>query len=134
MLERVQEMRPSITAAILFFAAAGMVFGQTEAPRSFEVASVKMFPDVRQEISRLLDSEFEVLSAVEEDAYDGEQRNDDGGDRSHGWFLSIEQDLDDAHDLSDDGDQEKQQSPVRACVISWGWLRSVIAPDFVEVS
>ena len=47
MLERVQEMRPSITAAILFFAAAGMVFGQTAAPRSFEVASVKMFPDVQ---------------------------------------------------------------------------------------
>src|ERR1019366_3138548 len=63
-----------------------------------------------------------------------EKRNDDGGDRSHHWFLSIEQNLDDAHDLSDNGDQEKQQSPVRACVTSWGWLRLrlVIAPDFVE--
>src|ERR1017187_4193381 len=72
------------------------------------------------------------VAAEEEDAYDGEQRNDDGGDRFHGGFLSIEQDLDDAHDLSDHDNQEKQQSPVRAFVISWGWLRSVIAPDFIE--
>jgi hypothetical protein len=47
-------------------------------------------------------------------------------------FFSIEQDLDDAHDLSDHDDQEKQQSPVRACIRSWGWLRLVIAPDFIE--
>src|ERR1019366_8899660 len=72
------------------------------------------------------------VAAEEENAYDGEKRNDDGGDRSHGWFLSIEQNLDDAHDLSDNGDQVKQQSPVRACVTSCGWLRLVIAPDFVE--
>src|ERR1039458_7734943 len=80
----------------------------------------------------VVDGFVEGVAAEEEDAYDGEKRNDDGGDRSHGWFLSIEQNLDDAHDLSDNGDQEKQQSPVRACVGSWGWLRLVIAPDFVE--
>src|ERR1039457_5898555 len=81
---------------------------------------------------KVLDGFVDGVAAEEEDAYDGEKRNDDGGDRSHNWFLSIEQNLDDAHDLSDNGDQEKQQSPVRACVTSWGWLRSVIAPDFVE--
>src|ERR1039457_1615935 len=80
----------------------------------------------------VLDGFVDRVAAEEKDACDGEKRNDDGGDRSHGWFLSIEQNLDDAHDLSDNGDQEKQQSPVRACVTSWGWLRSVIAPDFVE--
>src|ERR1035441_9242105 len=51
------------------------------------------------------------VAAEEEDAYDGEKRNDDGGGRSHGGFLSIEQNLDDAHDLSDNDDLEKQQSP-----------------------
>src|ERR1019366_8813765 len=80
----------------------------------------------------VFDGFVDRVAAEHEDAYDGEKRNDDGGDRSHGWFLSIEQNLDDAHDLSDNGDQEKQQSPVRACVTSWGWLRSVIAPDFIE--
>src|ERR1035437_1012473 len=80
----------------------------------------------------VVDGFVDRVAAEEEDAYDGEKRNDDGDDRSHDWFLSIEQDLDDAHDLSDNGDQEKQQSPVRACVRSWGWLRSVIAPDFIE--
>src|ERR1017187_10090748 len=72
------------------------------------------------------------VAAEEEDAYDGEQRNDDGGDRSHTGFLAIEQDLDDAQDLSDHDNQEKQQSPVRACITSWGWLKSVISPDFIE--
>src|ERR1035437_8875871 len=84
----------------------------------------------------VLDGFVDRVAAEEEDAYDGEKRNDDGGDRSHGWVLSIEQNLDDAHDLSDNGDQEKQQSPVRACVRSWGWLRLrlrlVSALDFVE--
>src|ERR1019366_130571 len=80
---------------------------------------------------QVLDGSVDAVAAEEEDAYDGEKRNDDGGDRSHGWVLSIEQNLDDAHDLSDNGDQEKQQSPVRACVRSWGWLRLVIAPEFV---
>src|ERR1035437_6693895 len=79
-----------------------------------------------------LDGSVDAVAAEEQDAYDGEKRNDDGDDRFHGWVLSIEQDLDDAHDLSDNGDQEKQQSPVRACVRSWGWLGSVIAPDFIE--
>src|ERR1019366_7515879 len=80
----------------------------------------------------VLDGFVEGVAAEEEDAYDGEKRNDDGGGRSHGGFLSIEQNLDYAHDLSDNGDQEKQQSPVRACITSWGWLRLVIAPDFIE--
>ena len=41
MLGRVQEMRLSTAGAVLFFAGAGMAFGQPEAPLSFEVASVK---------------------------------------------------------------------------------------------
>src|ERR1035437_5142255 len=63
---------------------------------------------------KVLDGFVDGVAAEEEDAYDGEKRNDDCGDRSHTGFLSIEQNLDDAHDLSDNGDQEKQQSQIRS--------------------